>query len=85
MARQIYGGKQGEVHASIQSLLFEICNQSISVGFHSAAPISMISYPGHGHDVLFDACKSGLTMSEGENQAADDIVAWIQRDQKLVR
>ena len=55
--------------------------------WRGAAPgsaLTMISYPGHAHDVLFDGCGStGLSMAAGENAVADDIVAWLRREQRL--
>ena len=48
-------------------------------GASPQAPLMFISYPGHGHDVIFDGCSSGLTMAAGENQVVDDIVHWLKR------
>ena len=49
-------------------------------GANPAASLMFVSYPGHGHDVLFDGCQSGLTMAAGENLVADDIVHWLHRE-----
>eukprot|EP01052_Picozoa_sp_SAG31_P033370 SAG31_NODE_3760_length_3909_cov_2.157743_2_plen_312_part_00 len=49
-----------------------------------SAPLALLSYPEHGHDVLFDSCAAGtLSMSPGQNDVADDVVAWLRREARL--
>ena len=49
-------------------------------GASKDAPLTFISYPGHGHDVVFDGCRHGLTMAAKDNRVVDDIVAWLKRE-----
>jgi alpha-beta hydrolase superfamily lysophospholipase len=45
-------------------------------GASKDAPITVFSYPGKMHDIIFE---EGMNMERGKNSVADDIIWWLAR------